>query len=96
MTELAMEIPPGGHVAGIYARSDAECGVHKAPANEIICGLYLDPLDPTAGMKVQVTKADQDVLNARGVNVLRYSPVAGISSGRAHDDRRSGMEICEH
>jgi Bacteriophage tail sheath protein len=72
VTQLAMEIPPGGHVAGIYARSDAERGVHKAPANEIICGLYLDPLDPTAGMKVQVTKADQDVLNARGVNVLRY------------------------
>jgi len=67
-----MEIPPGGHVAGVYARSDIERGVHKAPTNEIIRGLYVDPLDPTAGMKVQVTKAEQDVLNPRGVNVLRY------------------------
>src|SRR5262249_15790116 len=34
LTQLPMEIPPGGHVAGIYARSDVERGVHKAPANE--------------------------------------------------------------
>jgi hypothetical protein len=27
-------IPPSGHVAGIYARTDTERGVHKAPANE--------------------------------------------------------------
>jgi phage tail sheath protein FI len=71
-TQLPMEIPPGGHVAGIYARSDIERGVHKAPANEIIRGLYFDPLDPTAGLRIQVTKADQDILNPRGVNVLRY------------------------
>lgn len=72
LTQLPMEIPPGGHVTGIYARSDIERGVHKAPANEIIRGLYFDPQDPTAGLKIQVTKADQDMLNPRGVNVLRY------------------------
>ena len=72
LNQLPMEIPPGGHVAGIYARSDIERGVHKAPANEIIRGLYFDPLDPTAGLRVQVTKAEQDILNPRGVNVLRY------------------------
>src|SRR2546428_227681 len=27
-------VPPSGHVAGIYARSDSERGVDKAPANE--------------------------------------------------------------
>jgi phage tail sheath protein FI len=72
ITQLPMEIPPGGHVAGVYARTDIERGVHKAPANEIVRGLFLDPLDPTAGLKVQVTKAQQDLLNPRGVNVLRY------------------------
>jgi len=37
-------VPPSGHVAGIYARSDSERGVHKAPANEIVRGaLGLDP-----------------------------------------------------
>jgi phage tail sheath protein FI len=32
-------IPPGGHVAGIYARSDTNRGVQKDPANEIILGI---------------------------------------------------------
>ena len=31
-------VPPGGFIAGIYARSDAEGGVHKAPANEVVIG----------------------------------------------------------
>src|SRR5690606_35662669 len=32
-------IPPSGHVAGIYARSDNSRGVHKAPANEVVRGI---------------------------------------------------------
>jgi hypothetical protein len=32
-------IPPSGHVAGIYARSDRRFGVHKAPANEVVDGI---------------------------------------------------------
>ena len=36
LTEQMKLIPPGGHIAGIYARSDTERGVHKAPANEIV------------------------------------------------------------
>jgi uncharacterized protein len=67
-----MEIPPGGHIAGIYARSDIERGVHKAPANEVIRGLYLDPQNPAAGIQLQISKGQQDILNPRGVNVLRY------------------------
>src|SRR5439155_9177752 len=31
-------VPPSGHVAGVYARTDNERGVHKAPANEIVRG----------------------------------------------------------
>ena len=31
-------VPPSGHVCGIFARSDALRGVHKAPANEIVNG----------------------------------------------------------
>jgi uncharacterized protein len=70
-------IPPGGHIAGIYARSDISRGVHKAPANEVIRGLLLDPVDPTRSFQVQVTKGEQDILNPRGVNVLRYFPGRG-------------------
>lgn len=43
-------IPPVGHIAGAYARSDAEQGVHKAPSNLKIRGLVpkekkQDPLE---------------------------------------------------
>ena len=30
---LTRDIPPSGHVAGFYARTDSEIGCHKAPAN---------------------------------------------------------------
>ena len=33
-----VDVPPSGHLAGIYARTDATRGVHKAPANESIRG----------------------------------------------------------
>jgi phage tail sheath protein FI len=70
-------IPPGGHVAGIYARSDTARGVHKAPANEVIRGLYVDPQDPGKGLQVKVAKGQQDLLNPRGVNCLRFFPGTG-------------------
>jgi phage tail sheath protein FI len=56
-------VPPSGHVAGIYARSDAERGVHKAPANEVILGA----LD----VKYPVSKILQGTLNPLGVNCIR-------------------------
>ena len=31
-------IPPCGHMAGVWARSDDTRGVHKAPANEVVRG----------------------------------------------------------
>ncbi|MEK7214416.1 MAG: phage tail sheath subtilisin-like domain-containing protein, partial [Chloroflexota bacterium] len=33
-----MSVPPSGHMAGIWARTDTERGVHKAPANEVVRG----------------------------------------------------------
>jgi uncharacterized protein len=56
-------VPPSGHVAGIYARSDSERGVHKAPANEVILGA----LD----VKYPVSKIAQGPLNLAGVNCIR-------------------------
>jgi uncharacterized protein len=74
---MPLTVPPGGHITGIFARSDTERGVHKAPANEVIRGLYLDPQNPAGGLQIQVVKAQQDILNPRGVNVLRYFPGRG-------------------
>jgi phage tail sheath protein FI len=56
-------IPPTGHVAGIFARTDIERGVHKAPANEVVRGA----LD----LEFPVTTTMQDILNPRGVNCIR-------------------------
>jgi phage tail sheath protein FI len=55
--------PPSGHVAGIYARTDATRGVFKAPANEPILG--------ATGLRYALTNADQDTLNDNGVNLIR-------------------------
>jgi phage tail sheath protein FI len=63
-------IPPCGHIAGIYARSDAKTGVFKAPANEEIFGV----LD----LETQVDNSIQDVLNPARVNCLRAFPGRGI------------------
>jgi len=62
-TDLERDVPPGGHVAGIYARSDANHGVHKAPANEGVRGII--------GLERTITKEDQQSLNPEGVNCIR-------------------------
>lgn len=56
-------VPPSGHLAGIYARSDAQRGVHKAPANEVVMGAL--------GLQYRVSKSLQGSLNPVGVNCIR-------------------------
>jgi phage tail sheath protein FI len=62
-------VAPSGHMAGIYARVDVERGVHKAPGNEVIRGITKIAQD--------VTKREQDLLNPRGINALRFFPGRG-------------------
>lgn len=63
-------VPPSGHVVGIYNRTDAERGVHKAPANEVILG--------ATNLEIDLTKGEQDTLNPIGVNCIRTFPGRGI------------------
>jgi phage tail sheath protein FI len=63
-------VPPSGHMAGIYARSDNERGVHKAPANEIVRGAL--------GLRYNITRPEQDFLNPRGINCIRHMGDRGI------------------
>lgn len=70
LTKSNKLVPPGGHMAGIYARSDTERGVHKAPANEVVRGVV--------GLEFSITKGEQDILNPRGVNCIRAFPGRGI------------------
>lgn len=70
-TDETVLIPPGGHVAGIYARTDDERGVHKAPANEEVRGLLLADRGDTRPLEFTITKGEHDELNPVGVNVIR-------------------------
>jgi uncharacterized protein len=63
-------LPPSGFVTGIYARSDVERGVWKAPANEIVRGL--------SRFEANITTGRQEVLNPEGINALR------LFEGRGH------------
>ena len=63
-------VPPSGHVAGIWARSDDTRGVHKAPANEVIRGAI--------SLELNITKAEHDQLNPNGINCIRAFPGRGI------------------
>jgi phage tail sheath protein FI len=63
-------VPPCGHVAGVYARSDQGRGIHQAPANEVLEGV----LD----LESNLTSVEQDQLNPAGVNCVRAFPGRGI------------------
>jgi phage tail sheath protein FI len=66
----AVFVPPGGHMAGIWARSDDTRGVHKAPANEVIRGAI--------DLELLITKGEHDQLNPHGINCIRAFPGRGI------------------
>ena len=63
-------VPPCGHMAGIWARTDDTRGVWKAPANEVIRGA----LD----VEIGITKTEQGLLNPIGVNCIRPFGTRGI------------------
>jgi uncharacterized protein len=63
-------VPPSGHMAGIWARTDDTRGVWKAPANEVIRGA----LD----VEMNITKAEQGLLNPIGINCIRPFGTRGI------------------
>jgi phage tail sheath protein FI len=56
-------VPPSGHIAGIYARTDVERGVFKAPANVLVRG--------AVNVKYYVSQPKQELLNPQGVNCIR-------------------------
>jgi uncharacterized protein len=64
-----IDVPPSGFVMGVFARTDDDRGVWKAPANERVSGIV--------GLRTQYTKGRQDFLNPNGINVLRSFPGRG-------------------
>jgi uncharacterized protein len=70
LTRRPIRIPPSGHVAGVWARTDETRGVHKAPANEVMRGVN--------GLAFHITHAEQGELNRNGINCIRAFPGRGI------------------
>jgi phage tail sheath protein FI len=62
-------VPPSGFVAGVFARTDRERGVHKAPGNERVNGIV--------GLAEQYSQRRQDLLNPNAVNLIRSFPGRG-------------------
>ena len=67
---LTRDLPPSGHVAGIWARSDLAVGVHKAPANE--------ELRWAQDVTIDVAEGFHELLNPRGINAIRRFPARGL------------------
>ncbi|MBF4692036.1 phage tail sheath family protein [Fusibacter ferrireducens] len=63
-------LPPSGAMMGIYARTDNSRGVFKAPANETVSGVV--------GLSTIYGKGEQDILNPKGVNLIRIFTGQGI------------------
>jgi phage tail sheath protein FI len=62
---------PCGLVAGVLARTDSQRGVWKSPA-----GIDAS-LNGVAGLKLEMTDAENGLLNPLGINCLRTFPVYG-------------------
>ncbi|WP_372411544.1 phage tail sheath family protein [Streptomyces luteireticuli] len=63
-------VPPCGHIAGVWARTDAERGIFKAPANQNLRGVLK--------LGTLLTDDEHGELNAKGVNCLRAFPDRGL------------------
>lgn len=62
--------PPSGGMCGVCSRVDGTRGIHKAPANELF--------KTALGLKYNLTDAEQELLNPRGINCIREFPGRGI------------------
>lgn len=67
--ERFTNVPPSGFVAGVFARTDRDRGVHKAPGNERVTGIV--------GLSQSYTQRRQDLLNPGSVNLIRAFPGRG-------------------
>lgn len=65
-----VDAAPSGYLAGLFARTDTERGVHKAPANM--------PIRGAVGVTRFVSRAEQETLNPMGVNCIRYFSREGV------------------
>jgi phage tail sheath protein FI len=70
LSKRPIMVPPSGHVAGLWSRTDDQRGVHKAPANEVVMG--------ATSLAFQLTSVEQGELNRLGINCIRAFSGRGI------------------
>jgi uncharacterized protein len=70
LSSALVDVAPSGHMAGVWARTDATRGVHKAPANE--------PVNGALNLTYRLTRDEQGILNQAGVNGIRLFAREGI------------------
>ncbi|MFC9816110.1 phage tail sheath family protein [Streptomyces virginiae] len=83
-----VQVPPTGHVAGMWARVDASRGVHKAPANESLRGVV--------SLAKEASEAEQGEWSDVGVNSLRTVQTAGVHVWGARTLAASDTSDGEH
>ena len=66
-----LKVPPSGHIAGVYARTDDAKGVHKAPGNEVIWGCL--------GTSAILDDTEHGMLNEASVNAIVTIPGDGVT-----------------
>lgn len=71
-------VPPCGHLAGIYSRTDRSIGVHKAPANEVVEGALDLQINLTGQQVGELYGTQVDAAYPGAANCLRAFPGRGI------------------
>jgi phage tail sheath protein FI len=69
LTDRPLLVPPSGHVAGVWCRTDAAFGVHRAPTEGVV---------GVVGLGCDVAETDEAELAEAGVNSIRAFPGQGI------------------
>ncbi len=72
ITSTNVDVPPGGHIAGVYARTDQNKNVGKAPA-----GMEDGTLAWSQGLEYDLTPAQVGVLYENKINCLVQWPYTG-------------------
>jgi len=82
------DMPPSGAMAGIFARTDSQRGIWKAPAGTEAL------LNGAQSLSQNLTDMENGPLNQKGVNCIRSFPVYGIIAWGART-RRGADEMAD-
>ncbi|HEY3258077.1 MAG TPA: phage tail sheath C-terminal domain-containing protein [Gemmatimonadaceae bacterium] len=90
MNNVVRSFPSAGALAGLYARTDSERGVWKAPAGMTAL------INGATGVSVTLTDPENGNLNPLGLNCIRTFPVIGTVSWGARTARGADLFADEY